>query len=317
MSQDEQLDQEPSGTGPRHAARAESEAVKAGVAVEAGQAGQAARRPGSPRREFTVPGDGAPRYAATSQEAPRSGSEDSWSAQPNPGYQPDPAINYPTKRLVAGALVGALLMAGFAVYAARILTNRSGNGNGSAPWTASVARDGAVVGGINAPNNGAAHEISLPAGTTYGQGADTSAAAISKAVATCRTATDTKVPVSTATGTTATIGDWAVHATPSVQSLRTNARGLQTALTSGHVLAVANAANTLCAAYPGIAALHPMPDAVGSQAWSSAASALAAAATESLRGASGNPDAAAAALDNISKGEKELDALSARIVAAT
>ena len=267
------------------------------------------------RREFRDPGEGAPRYAATREQAPPSGSEESWSAAPNPGYQRDPAIDYPTKRLVAGALVGALFMAAFVAYGARILTNRSGNGNGSAPWTANFERDGAAIGGINAPNNGAAHAIPLPADVTFGNSGSANAVAISAAVASCRTATATRVPVSTATGTPATVGDWAVRATPSVQSLRTNGAGLQTALAGKDVAAVAHAATKLCSAYPTIAALPPMPDAAGSQAWSSAAAAFATAATESLRGASGNPDATAAALDNLTAGDKQLDALSARIMA--
>jgi hypothetical protein len=304
------------GTTPATADTA-TEAAATTATAEAAATTTAARPAATPRREFHDPGEGAPRYAATPDQAPRSGSEESWSAAPNPGFERDPAINYPAKRVLAGTLIGALLMAGFVAYAARILTNRSGNGNGSAAWTAAYERDGAVLGGINAQNDGSAHEIAIPADTTFGDSGSANGAAIDAAASRCRTATATAVPVTTATGTTASIGDWAVHATPSVQRLRTDAATLQTALSLGHVAAVANAANTLCSGYPAIAALQAMPDAAGSQAWSSAASAFATAATESLRGASGNPDATAAAFDNLALGNKQLEVLASRITAAT
>jgi hypothetical protein len=60
-----------------------------------------------------------------------------------------------------------------------------------------------------------------------------------------------------------------------------------------------------------------MPDAAGSKAWSAAVGAFSTAATESLRGAGGNPDATAAAFDNIAQGDKQLNVLSSRIIAAT
>lgn len=269
------------------------------------------------RREFHDQGDGAPRYAAVPAEIPPSGSEQSWSAQPNPGYQRDPAIHYPAKRVVAGSLIGALLMAGFVVYAARILTNRSGNGNGSAPWTANFERDGAAIGGINAPNNGAAPEMPLPAGLSFGDSGANNANAINAAVDACRTAAAVRVPVSTATGTKASMSAWSAHASFSVQSLRANAAALQNALNTGHIGPVSSAANALCSGYPSIAALPPVPDAAGSQAWSSAVSSFSNAATQALQGASGNPDATAAAFDAINQGDKQLDVLSARITSAT
>lgn len=271
---------------------------------------------GTPRREFHDPGEGAPRYAATLGEAPRSGSEQSWSAEPNPGYQRDPAIDYSGKRVLTGTLIGALLIAAFVSYGARILTNRSDNGNGSAPWTAAVEKDGAVVNGINAQGNGSPHEIPVQADLTTGTTGATTSGVYTAAIASCRTATAITLPVTTATGTAAAIGTWSAQATASTTKLRADAAALQNALNLGHTDAVASAANTLCLAYPGIAAVPPMPDAVGSQAWSSAATAFATAATESLRGASGNPDAAAAAFDNLALGNKQLDALSARIMSA-
>ncbi|MEY9862181.1 hypothetical protein ABH935_007826 [Catenulispora sp. GAS73] len=289
----------------------------AGAAVtESVATTEAPHHAGTPRREFHDPGEGAPRYAAAPEEAPRSGSEQSWSAEPNPGYQRDPAIDYSGKRVLTGTLIGALLIAAFVSYGARILTNRSDNGNGSAPWTAAVEKDGAVVNGINAQGNGSPHEIPVQADLTTGTTGATTSGVYTAAIASCRTATSITLPVTTQTGTAAAIGTWSAQATASVNKLRADAAALQSALNLGHTDAVASAANTLCLAYPGIAAVPPMPDAAGSQAWSSAASAFATAATESLRGASGNPDALSAAFDNLAQGNKQLDALSARIMSA-
>ncbi|WP_194916082.1 hypothetical protein [Catenulispora rubra] len=315
---------EPDGSAAASSASA-AEAVGADTLAGAGAGAAAATATasapqaaaGTPRREFHEPGDGAPRYAATPEQAPRSGSEQSWSAEPNPGYQRDPAVDYPAKRVLAGTLIGALLIAAFVSYGARILANRSNNGNGSAPWTAAVEKDGAVVNGINAQGNGSPHEIPVQADLSTGTTGATTSGVYSAAIASCRTATSITLPVTTETGTAAAIGTWSAQATASVTKLRADAAALRSALNLGHTDAVASAANTLCLAYPGIAAVPPMPDAVGSQAWSSAATAFATAATESLRGASGNPDAASAAFDNLARGDKQLDALSARIISAT
>jgi hypothetical protein len=308
-------------SGPVGAAEAVRAAGTAGTAeaaeAAAGPAAAPHAPPLTPRREFHDPGDGAARYADTVAEMPRSGSEQSWSAEPNPGYQRDPRIHYPTKRVVAGALVGALVLAAGVVYGARLLTNRSGNGFGPAPWTAAVSQHGAVVGGINAQNNNSAPELNLPAGLTYGTSGTANAALIASAITSCRTATALTLPVTTEVGTSAAISDWAVHASPNVEALHNNAAVLSRALTQGHVAAVASAANTLCLGYPTIAHLPLMPDAAGSKAWSIAVSSYATAATESLRGVSGNPDATAAAFDNIAQGDQQLTVLSQRIISAT
>lgn len=318
MSQDDQRNQpneEPAGdAGAEH----ETPAERTGSTVErrgpTAATATAAARAALLRSEFREqPDEGAPRYAETADEAPRSGSEESWSAAPHPGYQPDPAINYPAKRVVAGTLIGALLMAGFTVYAVRILTNRSGNGNGSAPWTAAVERNGAVLGGINAQNNGSAHEIPLPADLTYGNSGVANADAVNRAVVSCRTAHATTVPVTTVTGTAQAVHGWAAQANPTLANLRLNAANLENAVSLGHVAAVAAAANSLCSVYPAIGALPPMPDAAGSQAWSAAVTAYADAATQSIRGASGTISAKPQALDSLAAGDKALDELSARI----
>lgn len=295
-------------------------AATSGGATIATAAGTSASAPESPsarqassRREFHEAGEGAARYAVSRGEAPRSGSEQSWSAEPNPGYQRDPAIDYPTKRVVAGTLIGALVMAGIVVYGARLLTNRSGNGFGGAAWTAAYARDGAVVGGISAQNNGSAPEIELPAHLTFGTTGSVNSGVFTAAIASCRTATAISVPVTSETGTAAAIGTWSSQAAAAAQKLRADAATLENALNLGHADAVASAANTLCLGYPTIAAVPPMPDAEGSHAWASAVSSFANAATQALQGVSGNPDATAAAFDALSKGDEQLTAMSARI----
>jgi hypothetical protein len=215
---------------------------------------------------------------------------------------------------VAGTLIGALLMAGFVVYAARILTNRSGNGNGAAPWTAAVSRDGAVLGGINAQDNGSAPEIPLPAALTFGSSGGVNSGVFTAATASCRTASAISVPVTNQTGTAAAIGTWSSQAAAAAQKLRADAATLESALNLGHTDAVASAANTLCLGYPTIAAVPPMPDAEGSHAWSSAVSSFAEAATRALQGVSGgNSEATSAAFDALSQGDKQLAAMSARI----
>lgn len=269
--------------------------------------------PASSRREYQDQGEGAPRYAVVPEEIPRTGSEQSWSAAPNPGYQRDPDVYFPTKRLLAGTLVGALVMAALVVYGARILTNRSNNGNGSAAWTAAVEKDGAVVSGINAQGNGSPPEIPQRVDLSSGNAGATNSGVFTAAIASCRTASAITLPVTAETGGRDAVRTWSAQAAAAAQKLRTDAATLQNVLNLGHADAVASAANTLCLSYPGIAAVPPMPDAAGSQAWSSAVSSFATAATQALQAVGGNPDAKGAALDALSRGGKELAAMSARI----
>lgn len=269
--------------------------------------------PAAARREYQDQGEGAPRYAMVPEEIPRSGSEQSWSAAPNPGYQRDPDINYTNRRLLVGTVIGSLLLAGFVVYGARILTNRSDNGNGSAAWTAPVEKDGAVVAGINAPGNGSPPEVPQRVDLSSGNTGATTSGVFTAAIASCRTASAITLPVTTETGTPAAIRTWSAQATAAAAKLRADAATLQNALNLGHADAVASAANTLCLGYPAVAAVPPMPDAAGSQAWSSGVSSFATAATQALQAVSGSPDAKGAALDALSRGGKDLAAMSARI----
>lgn len=288
-------------------------------------AAEEAEAPGMPH---TV-GEGSPRYADTPDQIPPHGSELSWSAAPHPGYVADPKAGYTTRRLAAGVLIGCLVLALGVFYVTRVLTGRSSNGFGAAPWTAAVERDGAVVGGINAQNSGSAHPVALPAGTTFGDsgraagagggagGAGGAAAAVSKATANCQAVTGNTGQLTTTTGTTASIGTWAVQATPEVNSLKDDAAKLGTAVANKDDNAIADAADGLCTALSKVGTLPAMPDAAGSQAWSGGVTALAQAANSALKGAGGDAGALQSAADQLRQGQAQLDALSARIIAAT
>ncbi|NUR60798.1 MAG: hypothetical protein HOV87_19360 [Catenulispora sp.] len=113
-------------------------------------------------------GEGSPRYGATLDDIPPHGSELSWSAQPHPGYVADPGSGYTGKRIAAGTLIGCLILALGVFYTVHLLTARSSNGFGPAPWTAAVHKDGAVVGGINAQNDDVAPPVNLPPNGSFG-----------------------------------------------------------------------------------------------------------------------------------------------------
>ena len=176
-----------------------------------------------------------------------------------------------------------------------------------------MERDGAVVGGINAQNNGSAPEVPAAAHQSPGNTQTVAGEVFSVAVLSCRNATATTVRVTNQTGTPADITAWSHQAAAPAQELRTNAAALRDAVNLGHPGAVASAANSLCSVYPAVAAVPPMPDAAGSQAWSAAVTSFSTAATQSLQAVLGNPNAKSAALDALAKGEQELNAMSARI----
>lgn len=301
MSQDDQ--------GKQPATPAGATAVAADAATAAATA--------TAHREFREPGDGAPRYAETAQAAPQTGSEQSWSAQPKPGYQPDPAARVTTRRLVTIALIGLVVLGAGAFAGYTLLLAKSSNGNGPAAWTGAVRQDGAVVGGINAQNNGVASPVDLPEGASFGNSGTSQGAAINQAVTACRTAANTSVPVTAATGTAAEISAWGNKAGPTADDLHSGAAALQRTLNGTNAVTVANAAYDLCLGYPAVATVPPMPDAVGSQAWSAAVKAYAEAASQALQGVSGKPAMLTAANDSINAGNAQLAALSARVNSAT
>ncbi|NUR31939.1 MAG: hypothetical protein HOV83_39880, partial [Catenulispora sp.] len=110
-------------------------------------------------------GEGSLRYADDPDHIPAHGSELSWSAAPHPGYVADPALGYSTKRLASGVLLSCLVLALGIFFISSLLTAKSSNGFGPAPWTGAVVKDGAVVSGINAQNDGSAPPVEAPAGS--------------------------------------------------------------------------------------------------------------------------------------------------------
>jgi hypothetical protein len=295
---------------------AEGSGAHIATEAETGAAGATAGR--ARRRKFREqPGEGAPRYAVVPERVPPSGSEDSWSAQPHPGYQPDPARRVSSRRLLVSSVIGVVVLGGGSYLGYLALTAKSSNGNGPAAWTGAVRQNGAVVGGINAQNNDVAAPVDLPSGVSYGNSGTAEGAAINQAVTSCRTASSTSVPVTTATGTPAQISAWGNKATPTANDLHSAAATLQRTLFGTDAVTVANAAYSLCLDYSAVATVPPMPDAVGSQAWSAAVKAYATAASQALQGVSGKPAMLTAANDSINTGNAQLAALSARVNSAT
>lgn len=323
MSQDDQRNQ-PNDEPARDAAAAAGspEPIRAGVATRAADAATGAgdtiaRTPTeSRRREFRERGEGVSRYAIAPEAIPLSGSEESWSAAPHPGYQPDPAIPTTNRRLMTAGLVGLVVLAAASFAGYGLLTAKSSNGNGPAPWTGAVQQNGAVVGGINAQNNGAASPVDLPSGVTFGNSGTAQGASVNQAVTACRTAANTSVPVTTATGTAAEISAWGNRAGPTADDLHAAAATLQRTLNTDAVT-VAHAAYAMCVDYSAVNKVPPMPDAVGSQAWAAAVRDYAQAANQALQGVSGKPAMLTAANDSINAGNAQLAALSARVNSVT
>ena len=262
-----------------------------------------------------MPGIGSARYADAGDAIPATGSEESWSAAPNPGFVRDHAIHFSTKRMLTGLLIGMLVLALGVWWSVHLLMGRSPNGNGNAPWAAPVQRDGGVVSGINALNGGAG-AAALPAGTTVGSSGYPRNDALNKTLADCQRATTTTVPVTAATGSGGAMATWGAQANPTIQSLRINSAHLQSAVAANDVNAATSAADGMCSNYPTIETLRPMPDAAGSQAWSAAVHAYATGATEALRSVTGHPEVQEAAIDDLRMGDQQLNTLVARIAGA-
>jgi hypothetical protein len=251
-------------------------------------------------------GEGAPRYAENLDEVPAHGSEQSWSAAPNPGYQTDPDSGMDGKRLAAGVLVGGVALAAgiFAGYS--LLTAKSPNGNGTAAWTADITKDGAVIQGINAQND-VGTNAALPSGL---------AQQVHSAVATCNAVTGNNNQLTTTTGTAAGIGNWASKATPSINALRADAANLKTAAAAHDPAAIATSAQAMCTSLVKVSSLPAMPDAAGSAAWAAGITAYAAAANDALKGASGDAAALTQSGLDLSRATTLMDTLAARIIAA-
>ncbi|WP_344659383.1 hypothetical protein [Catenulispora subtropica] len=261
-------------------------------------------------------GEGAPRYGDVAEEVPPAGSEQSWSAAPHPGYVADPKAGYSGRRVAAGTLIGLLVLA-FGVFAGvRLLASRSSNGNGPAPWTAAVQQHGAVVGGINAQNADSAPQVVLPAAVPYG-GNPGNLDAINKATAACQGVIGNPGQLTTKTGATGTLGNWSAHATPTVQSLRAASAKFGVALATKDAAQIAASTNDMCAVLAQVDSVPGVPDAAAAQAWSSAATFYAEAAANAIKGVSGDPEALQTAAADVRNADAQLDALSARVAAAT
>jgi hypothetical protein len=251
-------------------------------------------------------GDGAPRYGEDVEEIPKSGTEESWSSQPHPGFEARPADSAADRRLAAGAVIGALLLAGgiFAVYS--VLTAKSPNGSGAAPWTAAVTEKGAVVQGINAQNNVGSN--TPPLGENQQE--------VQSATAACSAATNDRNQLAATTGTAAGIQDWAAKATPSMDELKGDAAQLGTAVNTEDVAGIANAAQRMCGAFGTINQLPALSDAAGAAAWKGGVTAYADAANHALKGAIGDQSALLEARSDLARGDGEMKTLSARIMGA-
>lgn len=247
--------------------------------------------------------EGSVRYGELLGDIPVSGSEESWSARPHPGFQPRPAGPGASKRLAAGALVGGVLLAVgvWGVYA--LLTAKSPNGNGAAPWTAAVTNQGAVVQGINAQNNVGPNAAAL--GEAGQQ--------VRNALVACDAAVGDRTKLTSTTGTVGSLGAWSAQANPTISGLKGGSANLSTALNAGDIAATATAAEGLCATLATVNALPAHSDAVASTAWSNAVSGYADAATHALKGTSGDQSAVVRAKIDLAHADTNLNTVTARI----
>lgn len=191
----------------------------------------------------------------------------------------------------------------------------------------SVASGAAVVGAGHggAGSNGIAAVVNPAAPTinaSPGLAADTSTpvTAATSASASCAAALGNAKSVNgsnASNGTTSSIGGWAIVATPTVNALRIDAATLHSIVIRQDAAAVPTAAKSLCDHVGSVGQLAAMPDTVGATAWQAALSAYVAGATDALAAVNYHPAYFQAAQAQLTQGEQELDALSARITAAT
>lgn len=246
--------------------------------------------------------EGSVRYGETLDEIPVSGSEESWSARPHPGFQPRPAGPGATKRLAAGVLVGGVLLAVGVWGGYSLLTAKSPNGNGAAPWTAGVTDQGAVVQGINAQNNVGSNNTTLGVGDQ-----------VRVATAACDAATGDSSKLTSATGTVATPALWSAQAAPTVTELRGGGVKLASALNAGDVARIATSAQGICGTLTTVSALPALSDPAAASAWSAAVTDYAAAANNALKGANGNQSALIQAKTDVVHANDQLNALTTMI----
>jgi hypothetical protein len=167
-----------------------------------------------------------------------------------------------------------------------------------------------VAGGAAAQNLGANPNGGSGSGAAGGAVDNTFKSAVGQCTAALGSATN----LSTANGTTATLGTWAVKATSSVNALRAEAAALAANVATAPLDTVSTEASKVCASITGAGQLPAVPDAAASAAWHGALTQFAQGANDALKAANGDATAKAPAAAALAQGEADLNTLSARIL---
>jgi hypothetical protein len=225
-------------------------------------------------------GFGAHRYAEDPEDVPPAGSEESWSAEPHPGFETDPVLRkrYSSRRVAITALAGVVVLAFGFWMGAKNLASKSPNGNGSAPWTAAPRVDGAVVGGINAQNN--------IGDAAYNNGAAT--AIVRDAAVECADPVNDPGALIAGTGQAINLTGWGSAAGPTLNAIQQEAQSLNTAVEAQDIPKLAAATKAMCGAMIAARTLPPVNDPAAASAFKSAMESWAAAVGDALQGAQGS-----------------------------
>ena len=250
-------------------------------------------------------GAGAHRYAVDPADVPPAGSEESWSAEPHPGFQTDPVLRrtYSTRRLTVGAVLGIVVIGLGIWFGGKGLASKSPNGNGSAPWTAAPTVDGAVVGGINAQNN--------IGDAAYNNG--TAAAIVRGAAAECADPVNDPAALAAGAGQAVALTGWSSVAGPTLAAIQQQAQSLNTAVEAQDIPKMAAASKAMCAAMVQARSLPPILDQTATGAWKATLQSAASAVKDSLQGATGNMFQFNAAQAEIANVQTALNALKSRL----
>jgi hypothetical protein len=250
-------------------------------------------------------GDGAQRYAVAAGDVPPSGSEESWSAEPHPGFRTDPVLRkaFSTRRLAVGSVAGVCVLAFLFWFGAKGLASKSPNGNGSAPWTAAPKVNGAVVNGINAQNN--------IGDAAYNNG--TAAAIVRGAAAECADPINDPAALAAGAGQAVALTGWGSVAGTTLNAIQQEAQSLNTAVEAQDIPKIAAAAQAMCSVMIKARNLPPVLDDTATGAWKATLQSAASAVKDALQGSTGNPfqfNAAQAELANV---QTALTALKSRV----
>ncbi|WP_194925189.1 hypothetical protein [Catenulispora pinisilvae] len=236
--------------------------------------------------------------------------------QPPSGDDESGAADDRFDRRIAFGVVAALAVVGsVGPFGWHLLSNGSGSSKGSSGVVA-AGNGGAGSNGNAAVANPAA-VTSSPSASASPSASPTTGGPAAGASASCAAALGNASSVSNGSGTMASIGGWAIMATPSVNALRSDAATLHGIVLRQDAAAVPAAAKALCDQVASEGQLAAMPDTVGATAWQAALSAYVAGATDALAAATNHPAYYQAAEAQLAQGGLELDALSARIIATT